>query len=70
MQLQEAVRVASAEGAKAATVDALEAKLRKGKLGQVREQVDALLEGEAEPSVATLLVAEERVRGVLARLVD
>ncbi|TNE88792.1 MAG: hypothetical protein EP330_13455 [Deltaproteobacteria bacterium] len=65
--LQDAVRAAAEEGS-AKTVDALESKLRTGRLALVREQVDALLEGETEPSVATLLVAEERVRGVLARL--
>ncbi|MCO4744992.1 MAG: NAD-glutamate dehydrogenase [Proteobacteria bacterium] len=65
--LRDAVNV-SGNGVSAKTVDALEAKLKRGALKDVRRQVDELMAGQTEPSVATLLVAEERVRGLLARM--
>ena len=65
--LREAVK-ATDDSIKANTVDSLEGKLRKGPLRDVREQVDALLEGDSKASVATLLVAEERIRGALTRI--
>jgi NAD-specific glutamate dehydrogenase len=52
------------------TVDELQPKLEAGPLRAVRAQVDALLSDEAEPSVATLLVLEERVAAAIARLGD
>ena len=53
---------------KGVSVDALEPQLAVGTLCDVRCQVDDLLAGEPSPSVATLLVLEERVAGAVARL--
>ena len=50
-----------------ATVDELEPKLADGVLADVRAQVDDMLEGGV-PSVATLLVLEERVAAAVSRL--
>jgi glutamate dehydrogenase len=51
-----------------ATVDALEPVLGAGRLAEVRAHVDGLLAREPLPSVAALLVLEERVSSALARL--
>jgi NAD-specific glutamate dehydrogenase len=50
------------------TVDQLEPELASGVLGEVRTLVDEVLQGEANPSVATLLVLLERVTAAIARL--
>jgi len=50
------------------SVDRLEPKLSQGALADVRRQVDALLEGETEPSIATLLVLEERLTSAIDRI--
>ncbi|MFT4621577.1 MAG: glutamate dehydrogenase [Myxococcota bacterium] len=52
---------------KAETVDTLEPFLVQGALHDVRKQVDELLEG-GRPSVATLLVMEERVASAISRM--
>ncbi len=51
-----------------ATVDQIEPRLSSGLLSDVRAQVDDLLTGADSPSVATLLVLEERVASVVTRL--
>jgi glutamate dehydrogenase len=53
---------------KGVSVDVLEPQLAEGTLSDVRCQVDDLLAGEPSPSVATLLVLEERVAGAVTRL--
>lgn len=59
--------VAETPMAAATTVDVLEPQLRDGYLADVRQQVDALLDGE-DASVATLLVLEERIASAISRL--
>ncbi|MCB9677510.1 MAG: NAD-glutamate dehydrogenase [Alphaproteobacteria bacterium] len=49
------------------SVDDLVPRLEQGFLADVRGQVDEMLDGEA-PSVATLLVMEERIAGAISRL--
>ena len=49
------------------SVDELEPRLRQGVVAAVRAQVDELLAGEEAPSVATLLVLEERLGAAIAR---
>ena len=51
-----------------ARVDKLVPKLAKGQLANVRAQVDALMAEDQVPSVASLLVLEERVAGVVGRM--
>jgi NAD-specific glutamate dehydrogenase len=48
--------------------DSLVPKLEKGILAPVRAQVDALMQEGTAPSVASLLVLEERVAGAVARM--
>lgn len=50
------------------TVDVLEPELATGRLADLRSQVDALLTHEHTPSVAALLVLEERVASAITRL--
>jgi hypothetical protein len=50
------------------TVDALEPVLATGVLADVRSQVDELFDGDDAPSLATLIVLEERVDAAIARL--
>lgn len=50
------------------TVDDLVPQLERGRLSRVRQQVDALIAEDESPSVASLLVLEERVAGVIARM--
>ena len=52
----------------AASVDQLEPQLAEGKLADLRAQVDEVLSGQGTPSVAALLVLEERVASAIARL--
>jgi hypothetical protein len=49
-------------------VDAIEPELATGKLADVRAQVDELYKRETTPSVAAMLVLEERVNSAIARL--
>lgn len=51
-----------------ATVDLLAQQLETGALADVRAQFDELLASEDQPSVATLLVLEERVAAATARV--
>jgi glutamate dehydrogenase len=51
-----------------ASVDELEPRLRRGFLENVRAQVDEMLAGQPAPSVATLLVLEERIATAIGRL--
>jgi len=51
-----------------ATVDQLEPHLVQGQLAGVRAQVDDMLGQESSPSVATLMVLEERVAAAIRRL--
>ncbi|MEQ1500590.1 MAG: NAD-glutamate dehydrogenase domain-containing protein [Myxococcota bacterium] len=51
-----------------ASVDALEPQLATNRLADVRTQVDEMLGRENHPSVAALLVLEERVASAIARL--
>jgi glutamate dehydrogenase len=50
------------------SVELLESELAKGRLREVRQQVDEVLGTEKRASVATLLVLEERVAAAAARL--
>ena len=50
------------------TVEVLTPHLQTGILADVRAQVDELTAGEERPSIATLLVLEERVAGAIARM--
>ena len=59
--------VAETPMADGTSVDVLEPQLQAGYLKDVRQQVDALLDGE-EASVATLLVLEERIASAISRL--
>jgi hypothetical protein len=65
--LRQTVLKTPIEGA-AKTVDEAAPVLRRKYLGETRETVDDLLKGEGPPSVATLVVLEERLEGALARL--
>ncbi|MCA9569638.1 MAG: NAD-glutamate dehydrogenase, partial [Myxococcales bacterium] len=51
-----------------ASVDAVEARLRKGFLQDVRDQVDAMIGSDEVASVATLIVLEERIASAITRL--
>ncbi|MEZ4318238.1 MAG: NAD-glutamate dehydrogenase [Myxococcota bacterium] len=53
--------------AESETVDQLVPRLEAGFLADVRAQVDEMMDGE-QPSVATLLVLEERIAGAITRL--
>jgi NAD-specific glutamate dehydrogenase len=52
----------------AKSVDALAPMLAQGPLAEVRSQVEDLLGGEAQPSIPTLIVLEERVASCISRL--
>ena len=53
---------------RARSVDQLVPVLTQGSLADVRGQVDELLDGESTPSIATLLVLEERLTSAIARI--
>jgi glutamate dehydrogenase len=66
--LRRLVRETQIEGP-VSSVDALEAELTSGALSEVRQQVDEIIGEDGEsPSVATLLVLEERVSSVISRM--
>jgi len=64
--LRQAVIRTPLQGAK--TVDEAAPLLRRKFLGEIRDTVDDLLRGEGPPSVATLVVLEERLDTALSRL--